>query len=254
MGRAAKCAGCACYAGCVHEEVERCGAIVRRAGAAATAQSGAHSPHFAGCGQLTPRATVEAVRGVASMQVIRSSIVGMSREVRDARGSRVHRGPGGRQPVPAHQSAGRGAVAAQARITPMLGLDVHAAGGGVWPARDAGSADSRRPRTGCALGRRGALRLPIAARSSSRCSGWFGHPSGEDSDVGRSILLSGEEPWRRVSRLYGPAGTELPERLLVALKTGQAAGCDTRGRQSAALRVQRRAGVPLVRRARERTS
>jgi hypothetical protein len=116
----AQCAGCPCYAGCVHEEVERCGAIVRRAGAAATAReltrhtsrvAGSYAPRYRGGG-----------RGVASMQVIRSSIVGSRARfgMLGVAESTAVLGDASRSQL---ISPGRGLLLRKRGSTPMLGLD-----------------------------------------------------------------------------------------------------------------------------------
>jgi uncharacterized Ntn-hydrolase superfamily protein len=60
-------------------------------------------------------------------------------------------------------------------------------------------------------------------------------------------MLVGEPTIRAMAEAFARAeGLELPERLLVVLEAGQAAGGDKRGRQSAAMKVMWREEYPYV--------
>lgn len=66
---------------------------------------------------------------------------------------------------------------------------------------------------------------------------WAGHYFGDQFVVVGNMLV-GEEVVKAMAESYETSNIEfLPERLLVALRAGQDAGGDKRGRQSAALRV-----------------
>jgi uncharacterized Ntn-hydrolase superfamily protein len=76
-----------------------------------------------------------------------------------------------------------------------------------------------------------------AAWSGGECVPWFGHITGPDFAVQGNMLVGEQTVQAMVSAFEQAAALELPERLLVALEAGQAAGGDKRGRQSAALVV-----------------
>ncbi len=76
-----------------------------------------------------------------------------------------------------------------------------------------------------------------AAWSGPDCVSWFGHITGPDFAVQGNMLV-GEQTVRAMAEAFQRAvALELPERLLVALEAGQAAGGDKRGKQSAAMLV-----------------
>jgi uncharacterized Ntn-hydrolase superfamily protein len=82
----------------------------------------------------------------------------------------------------------------------------------------------------------------VAAYSGERCNGWFGHIEGDHYTV-QGNLLAGEEVVKKMAAAYEEAretaDSELAEWLLAALKAGDAAGGDKRGKQSAAILVVR---------------
>jgi len=76
-----------------------------------------------------------------------------------------------------------------------------------------------------------------AAWSGPDCVPWFGHIIGPDF-AAQGNMLVGEETVRAMAAAFQRAeALDLPERLLVALEGGQAAGGDKRGKQSAAMLV-----------------
>jgi uncharacterized Ntn-hydrolase superfamily protein len=85
-----------------------------------------------------------------------------------------------------------------------------------------------------------------AAWSGRECTSWFGHITGPNFAVqgnmlvGEATINSMAEAFKRTEAL------DLPERLLVVLEAGQAAGGDKRGRQSAALLVHDREEYPYL--------
>ncbi|WP_017586956.1 DUF1028 domain-containing protein [Nocardiopsis ganjiahuensis] len=140
----------------------------------------------------------------------------------------------------AHAEAG--AVATQALINPLLGVDAleelrtHSAEDALRRALEADpDGESRQV---VMVGRDGRA----AAHTGGQTHPWSGHRVGEGYAVAGNILTGADtldamaESWEADAR--GPLG----ERLLSALEAGQAAGGDRRGRQSAALYVH--AGHP----------
>lgn len=76
-----------------------------------------------------------------------------------------------------------------------------------------------------------------AAWSGKDCTPWFGHTTGPDYAVQGNMLI-GEPTIKTMAQAFERgAALDLPERLLMVLEAGQAAGGDKRGRQSAALKV-----------------
>lgn len=73
------------------------------------------------------------------------------------------------------------------------------------------------------------------------CLAWAGGIAGECFAAQGNILVS-EETVRAMADTFVSAPGPLPERLLAALDAGQAAGGDSRGRQSAALLVVKEGG------------
>ena len=74
--------------------------------------------------------------------------------------------------------------------------------------------------------------------TGARCLAWAGGRSGDGYAV-QGNILAGRRVVDSMATAYEAAGGELAVRLLAALKAGQAAGGDARGRQSAALLVVR---------------
>jgi uncharacterized Ntn-hydrolase superfamily protein len=75
----------------------------------------------------------------------------------------------------------------------------------------------------------------IAAHTGKACVDWCGHVSGENFSVAGNMLV-GPAVVGETARAYAAgAALALPRRLIAALKAGEAAGGDKRGKQSAAL-------------------
>ena len=83
------------------------------------------------------------------------------------------------------------------------------------------------------------------AHTGKKCLDWAGHREGRNYAVAGNIL-AGEAVATSMTEAFekarGNGNGELAEWLIVALKAGQAAGGDKRGRQSAALLVLRKNG------------
>ncbi|MFO1349536.1 MAG: DUF1028 domain-containing protein [Gammaproteobacteria bacterium] len=76
-----------------------------------------------------------------------------------------------------------------------------------------------------------------AAWSGKDCVSWFGHITGTDFSVQGNMLVGEDTVKAMAEAFHKSAALELPERLLITLEAGQAAGGDKRGKQSAALQV-----------------
>jgi uncharacterized Ntn-hydrolase superfamily protein len=80
-----------------------------------------------------------------------------------------------------------------------------------------------------------------AAHTGEKCHDWAGHIVGDDYACGGNILV-GEATVQAIAKTFEETQGPLAERLVAALAAGQAAGGDSRGKQSAALLVVRFAG------------
>jgi len=137
-----------------------------------------------------------------------------------------------------HIRSGVGAVATQAATNPYFGprgLAILAAGG----AADACvrmllEADAGRDHRQVHVMDR---EFRFAARTGSACVPWCGHLVRDGFSIAGN-MLAGEEVIQETARAF-EAGSATPfaRRLIAALKAGEAAGGDKRGRQSAALLV-----------------
>lgn len=135
-----------------------------------------------------------------------------------------------------------GAVATQALINPLLGVDAlellrtHPAEEALSRVLEADpDAESRQV---ALVGRDGSA----AAHTGGQTHPWSGHRSGPGYAVAGNILTGADTLDAMAERWQAGQGEPLDERLLSALEAGQAAGGDRRGRQSAALYVH--AGHP----------
>jgi len=135
-----------------------------------------------------------------------------------------------------HIAAKIGAVATQALVNPFYGVNgVKLLRAGKSPdeivamltASDEGR-DQRQVHVMDAAGR-------IAAHTGKACVEWCGHTRGEGYSVAGN-MLAGPAVIEETAQAYA-AGAALPfaRRLIAALKAGEAAGGDKRGKQSAAL-------------------
>jgi uncharacterized Ntn-hydrolase superfamily protein len=77
-----------------------------------------------------------------------------------------------------------------------------------------------------------------AAHTGSLCSAWAGHRTGPGYAV-QGNILAGEAVVQEMERAFLASAGSLPERLVVSLEAGQAAGGDSRGQQSAAVVIER---------------
>ncbi|CUH40223.1 hypothetical protein JSE7799_02953 [Jannaschia seosinensis] len=79
----------------------------------------------------------------------------------------------------------------------------------------------------------------FSAHTGADCVDWCGHLTGETHSVAGN-MLTGEAVVRATFDAYAEApNLPLPERLLHAMRAGEAAGGDRRGRQAAGLKIHR---------------
>jgi uncharacterized Ntn-hydrolase superfamily protein len=137
-----------------------------------------------------------------------------------------------------HIAAGFGGIATQALVNPYYGIDgVRLLHEGGKPrdiietliAADAGR-ESRQLHIMDALGR-------IASHTGRDCVDWCGHLEGSGFSIAGN-MLAGARVLDDTAKAY-VAGEKLPfaQRLIAAMRAGEAAGGDKRGRQSAALLI-----------------
>jgi uncharacterized Ntn-hydrolase superfamily protein len=137
-----------------------------------------------------------------------------------------------------HIASGHGAVATQALVNPFYGTDGLKLLREGKPAPEIvrmlvaadGGRDHRQVHAMDAAGR-------IAAHTGAQCVTWCGHIEGQGCSVAGN-MLAGERVISETASAYA-ANATLPfaRRLIAALKAGEAAGGDKRGKQSAALRI-----------------
>lgn len=77
-----------------------------------------------------------------------------------------------------------------------------------------------------------------AAVTGERCVDWCGHRTADDLSVAGNMLAGPAVVAATFESFRAGAGPDLPARLLAAMRAGEAAGGDHRGRQSAALAIQ----------------
>jgi uncharacterized Ntn-hydrolase superfamily protein len=137
-----------------------------------------------------------------------------------------------------HIASGVGAVATQALLNPLYGVD------GLKLLREGKPApevvrllvgadtgrDHRQVHVMDAAGR-------IGAHTGAQCVTWCGHLEGQGCSIAGN-MLTGERVIVDTAAAYASnTALPFPRRLIAALKAGEAAGGDKRGKQSAALRI-----------------
>jgi uncharacterized Ntn-hydrolase superfamily protein len=137
-----------------------------------------------------------------------------------------------------HIASGCGAVATQALLNPLYGVEgVKLLREGksapeliqILVAADAGR-DHRQVHAMDASGR-------IGAHTGAQCVDWCGHLEGEGCSVAGNMLAGARVITETAAAYAANAALPFPRRLIAALKAGEAAGGDKRGKQSAALRI-----------------
>jgi uncharacterized Ntn-hydrolase superfamily protein len=137
-----------------------------------------------------------------------------------------------------HARAGVGAVATQAFINPYLGsktIELLAQGLSAEAAleRVISEDEGRDMRQLLVVDRKGRA----AAFTGNQPLEWRGHLTAPDYAVAGNILVGGQVIQSMAEAFEANPNDELPERLLRVLEAGQAAGGDSRGKQSASLYV-----------------
>jgi len=135
-----------------------------------------------------------------------------------------------------HIAAGVGAIATQALSNPFYGVrglrflreDLPA--DEVTKTLTAGD-DGRDQRQVHMIDRHGR----IAAHTGTACVDWCGHTAGENFSVAGNMLAGPAVIEQTAKAFTANSALPLPRRLIAALKAGEAAGGDKRGKQSAAL-------------------
>jgi len=140
-----------------------------------------------------------------------------------------------------HIAAGLGGIATQALVNPYYGID------GIRMLREGGSPQEIVSRLTAADDGRESRQLHIldaagriAAFTGKDCVDWCGHLAGEGFSIAGN-MLAGADVLEETAKTY-LAGESLPfaRRLIVAMRAGEAAGGDKRGKQSAALLIHER--------------
>jgi uncharacterized Ntn-hydrolase superfamily protein len=143
--------------------------------------------------------------------------------------------------------AGVGAIATQALVNPFYGIDgLNLLSQGLSTQvvlQQLLAADPERERRQCAIVDKDGHAVAFTGKDTVD---WQGHKIGQQFVVAGN-MLTGPETLEAMFHTYQELKNEsLPERLLATLKSGQEAGGDKRGRQSAALYVVHEEEYPLV--------
>jgi uncharacterized Ntn-hydrolase superfamily protein len=137
-----------------------------------------------------------------------------------------------------HIAAGVGAIATQALVNPYYGIDgLKFLGEGKTPrdviemlkAADSGHA-SRQLHIMDAAGR-------IAAYTGAECVDWCGHVEGKELSIAGNMLAGASVLDDTAAAWIANATLPFAQRLIAAMRAGEAAGGDKRGKQSAALLI-----------------
>jgi len=134
--------------------------------------------------------------------------------------------------------AGTGAIATQSWVNPYLGIDglrLLEQGLGAQEALDRllGADAGRRDRQVGIVDKHG----NSAAWTGEDCVPWCGHITGQNFSAQGNMLVGAETVEAMAEAFVKAESLDLPERLLVVLEAGQAAGGDKRGKQSASIKV-----------------
>jgi len=135
-----------------------------------------------------------------------------------------------------HVKSRIGAIATQALINPFYGTD------GLRLLEQGSSArDVVRAITAADAGRNHRqvhamdARGEIAAHTGTACIGWCGHLAGDNVSIAGNMLLGAAVIEDTAAAYAMNTALPFPRRLIAALRVGEAAGGDKRGKQSAAL-------------------
>lgn len=137
-----------------------------------------------------------------------------------------------------HIAAGIGGIATQALVNPYYGIDgLKLLREGRQPrdivetliAADAGR-ESRQLHIMDASGR-------IASHTGRECVDWCGHLAGNGFSIAGNMLAGAQVLDDTAAAYIGGESLPFPQRLIAAMRSGEAAGGDKRGKQSAALLI-----------------
>jgi uncharacterized Ntn-hydrolase superfamily protein len=140
-----------------------------------------------------------------------------------------------------HIAAGAGAIATQALVNPYYGIDgVRLLREGKSP-RDIIAAliavdDGRESRQLHVMDAKGR----IAAHTGRDCVDWCGHLAGDGFSIAGNMLAGAQVLDETAKAYVANQDLPFPSRLIAALRAGEAAGGDKRGKQSAALLIHER--------------
>ncbi|MEM8595984.1 MAG: DUF1028 domain-containing protein [Pseudomonadota bacterium] len=139
------------------------------------------------------------------------------------------------------------AVATQAFVNPLWGIEGLAALSSGLPAADALAAlVARDP----GQAQRQAHMIDTQGRSARHtgeaCVPWAGHLSGENVSLAGNMLAGPQVLDATLEAWLAGATLPMPARLLAAMQAGESAGGDKRGRQAAGLRVHRGEDYPWI--------
>lgn len=146
-----------------------------------------------------------------------------------------------------HIRSGRGAVATQAFVNPLWGMD--------GADRLAAGEAAETVLADLVAGDKGAALRQIhmidaegrgAAHTGADCTGWCGHLVGEGVSVAGNMLTGEAVVSATLAAYETHADLPFASRLMTAMEAGERAGGDKRGRQSAALRIHRDAPYPWL--------
>lgn len=145
-----------------------------------------------------------------------------------------------------HIRTGVGAVATQAFVNPHYGsrgLDLLGTGATAEAAVQAliASDDGRDHRQLHLMDRQGRF----SAHTGKACIGWCGHLARDDVSVAGNMLAGAAVIEDTAGAYAANADLPLARRLIAAMKAGEAAGGDSRGKQSAALLIHDGEDYPL---------
>ena len=133
---------------------------------------------------------------------------------------------------------GRGAISTQSRVNPYLGIDgLELLGQGLRACEALPKLIDDDP--GRAVRQLGIVdaRGGAVAWTGEDCVPWAGHETARNMSCQGNMLTGPETVEAMAATFEKSAALELDERLLLVLESGQAAGGDKRGKQSAALKV-----------------
>ena len=146
-----------------------------------------------------------------------------------------------------HTKAGTGALSTQALMNPLYGVEGLAqlatgASAADVVARLTQKDDGQAQRQIHVLPAKG----PGAAHTGANCVGWCGHALHDDFTIAGNMLVGPDVLTATAEAFFANAGQTLAQRLITAMRAGEAAGGDKRGKQSAALRIQGAEDYPAL--------